>query len=259
LVYQQGKLQGKVTQMEINEFSRFDQLVGNGAEIIAKAMVAYGIDMESLIGEISETVKGVSAEIASESGDWYNVANEFASELAEEFHTTPEIAAGIISAVSPRMPWKRNKTVARAILQEFKKYPFLSAMDAAKEIGMALSANVSMAVKIARKESISETLSGVKRRSFFNNISSPNGIDSVTVDTWMMVAYCNVTGADKKTAEKFIAANRTALGGAGAGYYAIAEAVRMVAKELGMTANAVQAIYWCQVSGSFDGSRTDIN
>lgn len=245
--------------MEINEISRFGQLVGNGHDIVAKAMVTYGIDMESLVNEITTTATSVSSEDFDAASAWYSEACLFAFNLATKYDTTLDIAAAVIAAVSPRMPWKRNKSVAEAILWEYVKYDDLSAIDAAKQIGLALSANVAMAIKIARGESISDTLTGTKRRSFYNNIAHPLGIDSVTIDTWMMMAYCNVTGSVKKDAEKFIRANETALGGTGAGYYVLAEATRIVAKNLGTTANAIQAVYWVCVSGSMNGGREDIN
>lgn len=245
--------------LEINEISRFDQLVGNGPEIVAQAMLTYGIDFESLVSEIATQVNNVPAVTASESAAWYIEANEFAVKLAAQYEMSVSKVAGVIAAVSPRMPWLRNKKVAEAIVSTYAKYDDLSAIDAAKEIGLALSANVAMAVKICRGEAIADVLTGTKRRSFYNNIVAPSGIDSVTVDTWMMVAYCNVASVDKKTAEKFIRSNETALGGTGAGYFVIAEAVREVARTLNMTANAIQAVYWVAVSGSFNGGREDIN
>lgn len=244
--------------MEINEISRFDQLVGNGHEIVAQAMVTYSIDMQSLTAEIISKIFSIDTELFSSSITWYAQANAFAHYLAIKYNTSFEIAAGVIAAVSPRMPWLRNKNVAEDILANFGRHSELSALEAAKEIGLAISVNVAMAIKIARGESISDTLTGTKRRSFFNNIAYPSGIDSVTIDTWMMNAYCNVTGESKKVAEKFMRSNETALGGTGAGYFVISEAVRIVANLLNMPANQIQAAYWIAESGSFDGGRTDV-
>lgn len=245
--------------MQINEISRFDQLVNNGQSIIDAAMSNYSVSVKALVSEILSKIDTMPINEYRDATVWYWEANAFARFLAIKYDTTYEIAAGVLSAVSPRMPWLRNKNVAETILWEYVKYDDLSAIDAAKEIGLALSANVAMAIKIARGESISDTLTGTKRRSFYNNIVSPSTGDSVTVDTWMMNAVCNVADITKKEAEKFVRSNETALGGTGAGYFVIAESVREVAKQLGITANAVQAAYWCAVTGSVDGGRPEIN
>ena len=245
--------------MEIFELSKISQLDTAGTYILDKAAAQYGVTTDDLIEEISECINDMPVAEAVNAGSWYFEANAFAKELAAKYSTTPEIAAGIIAAVSPRMPWLRNKYVADAILARMGEYASLSAMDAAKAMGLGLSVNVSMAIKIARGAVIGETLTGIKRRSFYNNIIAPNTNQSVTVDTWMMVAYCNVTGTDKATALKFITANEKALKGTGAGYFMIADAVRQVASEMNLMPHQVQAMYWVAVSGSFNGGRTDIN
>jgi hypothetical protein len=113
---------------------------------------------------------------------------------------------------------------------------------------MGFYSNFAMAIKIARGEDISNTLSGTKRRSFYNNIVNPTVGDSVTVDTWMARAIMNTNGMDLKTASEFLRKNRVALGGTGVGYYLIAESVREVAKRLNMLPHEVQAAYWVSVS-----------
>lgn len=244
----------------INEFSRFDQLVGNGHEIVATAMADYSVDFYAVVDEIEATLSNSVIGFNNPDALWYLHANAFAHQLANKYNTTFTVAAGIISAVSPRMPWLRNKRVAESILIGFKEYDYLPALDAAKAMGLGMSANVAMAIKIARGESISDTLTGTKRRSFYNNIVEPlTGIDSVTVDTWMLNAFVTSCGITKKDAENFARANYRALGGTGAGYYVMAEAVRMVAQAHDVPANFVQAAYWCQVAGSADGGRSDIN
>jgi hypothetical protein len=187
------------------------------------------------------------------------MAHEFAKSLSDAYGVSIEVASGVIAAVSPRMPWLRNKTVAETVIRDSGKYAEMTALEAAKEMNLGLSVNIAMAIRILRAETVTGILTGIKRQSFYNNIVSPFGIDSVTVDTWMMMVYCYVTGEDKATALKFIRANEKALNGTGAGYIAIAEAVRVAASTLGMTANAIQAVYWVAVSGSFNGGRQDIS
>jgi hypothetical protein len=227
--------------------------------IIGKGAADFGVTTFDLAEQISHTVKTMDVADAVKAANWYFDAHNFAQYLSQTYNTTVEIAAGIIAAVSPRMPWLRNKVVAESILAGMGALAHLSAMDAAKEIGLGLSANVSMAIKIARGADISDTLTGIKRRSFFNNIVDPSVSQSVTVDTWMMVAYCHITGQDKKAALDFIRANEKALKGTGVGYFLIADAVRIVANEMNLLPHQVQAMYWTVVAGDYNGSRTDIH
>jgi len=245
--------------MQIIAPSTIDQLTASQIGTVSAVNIKFGAYFLKMIDEITAKIDSMDPAEAARAGSWYFEANAFARELAAKHNVSMEIAAGVISAVSPRMPWLRNKKVADAILAEFRNYSDLSAMDAAKSIGMALSVNVCMAVRIARGESIATTLTGIKRRSFFNNIVDPTNSDSVTVDTWMLMAFVNTTGTDKKTALKYIEACEKSLDGTGAGYYVISDSVRQVAKRMDLKPHQVQALYWTVVSGSFDGSRTDIN
>jgi len=244
--------------MEINALTAFCNLDIEQAQTLVKISDKYGASMIKMVDEITSKIKGMDAETAARSAGWYFEAHEYAASLASKYDVSISIAAGVISAVSPRMPWLRNKTVANAILRDFRKYSDLSAKDAAKEIGMALGTNVAMAITIARSGDVENVLTGIKRRSFYNNIVAPVGSDSVTVDTWMMVAFVNTTGTDKATALKYLNASQKSLNKAGAGYIVIAEAVREVALNMSLFPSQVQALYWVSVSGDFNGGRTDI-
>lgn len=244
--------------MLINETSRLSQLTPAGITLLSKVLEADGILFNTVSKEIEDTVFAMSEDSYTESIAWYANANEFVNFLAIQSDVSTEVAAGVVSAVSPRMPWLRNKSVARSILSEFRKYESLSAVDAAKEIGLGLSANVAMAVKIARGESIADTLTGTKRRSFYNNIVAPNHGDSVTIDTWMVRALMNTSSMSLKSATDFLRKSQTALGGTGAGYYVLAESVRNVAALFGVKPCQVQSAYWVAVSGHMNGGRTDI-
>lgn len=244
--------------MEITTHTTFHGLTVEQASKIVAVDVKFGVSMIKMVDHISETIKSMDAQTAARAASWFFEANAFAAEIAAKHNVSIEIAAGVISAVSPRMPWLRNKKVANAILADFRNYSDLSAKDAAKRIGMALSVNVAMAVTIARGGDIETVLTGTKRRSFYNNIVAPFTNNDVTVDTWMLMAFVNTTGTDKATALKYIEACDKSLG-AGAGYFVIAESVREVAKEMGIKPHQTQALYWVCVSGDFDGARTDIN
>lgn len=244
--------------MEITEVSRHSEVSDKFREIIAKASAEYGVTVFDLAEEIAHKIAEMSSADAIKAANWYFDAHNYAQDLANEFHTTIAVTSAVISAVSPRMAWVRNKRIARIILADSGKYASLSALDAASGLALGLRANVAMAVKIARGANIDETLTGIKRRSFYNNIVAPATSDSVTVDTWMQMAYCNVTGKDKATALDFIRANEKALSGTGVGYFMIADAVRIVASDMELLPHQVQALYWVAVSGDYNGGRTDI-
>lgn len=243
----------------INELSRLAQLDGKRRDILAKYVADKGLMFSAITDDIDIVIRTMNPVIAAKASGWYFEAHAYAAELAAKYDVSIEIAAGVISAVSPRMPWLRNKRVAAAILEQFRTYSALSAVDAAKEIGMALSTNVAMAIRIARGENVTDALTGIKRQSFYNNIVDPYNGDSVTVDTWMINAIVRVNGVSKKDAEKMIRASETAMGGTGIGYFVIAEAVRNVAKRMNVHAHQVQAMYWTALAGDFNGSRTDIH
>lgn len=244
--------------MMINETSRLTQLTPAGLAKFNASMTDAGISIDALVSEITSRINALSDTDAVEGSGWYRDANRFAAILADEFDTTVEIASAVISALSPRMPWLRNKSVAHYVLANLSEVSELSALDAAKAFGKGLYSNFAMAIAIARGGDIANTLSGTKRRSFYNNIVSPDKGDSVTIDTWMVRALMNVTGMTLDEGSKFLRKNETALGGTGAGYYAIAEACRMVAEDFQLMPCQIQALYWIAVSGSANGGRSDI-
>lgn len=238
----------------ISELSRFQDFNEIQQAIITNAAVTYGVNSLLLTEEIATQINTMPAVEYVKASNWYFDANTFASDLADKYGTTTEIVAGIISSVSPRMPWLRNKNIAEAILSRLSSIAALSADDGAKELGLGIYSNVSMAIKIARGADISQTLGGIKRQSFYNNIAFPFETDSVTIDTWMLSAFCKITGTDKATANDFLRANRTILGGTGAGYVIMADAVRIVANNSSVLhPHQVQAAYWVAASKSYNG------
>lgn len=245
--------------MLVNETSRLSQLTPAGITKLSATLAENGLMFSVAVREITETIKNMPVELIAPSMEWYADANNFACILADTYGVTVEIAAAVISAVSPRMPWLRNKSIAEQILNRFRNFDSeLSAEEIAERFKFGLNANVAMAVKIARGESVADTLTGTKRRSFYNNIVSPYNGDSVTVDTWMARVIMRTTSFDLKTSSDLLRANRIALGGTGVGYFLIAEACRTVAKEMKLYPSQIQALYWTAVSGSTDGGREDI-
>jgi hypothetical protein len=195
------------------------------------------------------TIQEMSTEEILSAGDWYREAHIFSQYLATTYDTTLEIAAGVISALSPRERWERNKRYAETVLDRRNELESLSAENAAEILRMTMRSNVVMAVLISRGSDIDSTLTGTKRRSFYNNIIAPDSSDSVTVDTWMQRAVMILTGWTLKETNSFVVASRTMTGGTGVGYIAIAEAARLAASRLNVIPLKVQALYWIAVRG----------
>lgn len=216
-----------------------------------KVMDRFGITMGAMIEHIDSTITDESIALGAR---WYPEAHAFAQSLADAYGVTLEQAAGVISAVSPRVGWVRNKMLAENIVREGMKCKALGfdVRRTVKLIGGALTANLTIAVRILYGEPISDVLTGVKRRSFYNNIVSA-GADSdgsVTIDTWMQRVAMAVSpdqGMDLDDSVRFLSARKHA------GYAAIATAVRKVAWKRGLSPATVQAAYWVVASGSVHG------
>lgn len=232
--------------------TRYDELSPKGRAAVDATMEKYGVSAEALDQEIASkiTPEGVDAARA-----WYVNAREFNQKLAEENGLTIEQATAITSAVSPRCPWPRNKQLAEAIAKEHTEHSDVSVDEAAKRIGGGLTANIAPAVAIARGGSVDENLTGVKRRSFYNNMLKPAQTDDVTVDVWMMKAAQTTASKPMSDtdAQAFTYASKVSTGG-GAGYVAISESVRRVADQSGLSPDEVQSAYWIAVSGSTEGT-----
>jgi HK97 family phage portal protein len=232
--------------------SRLSDLDDKGRAAVADSMKQWGITEASLDADIASRITPESLE---EGRNWYREAKQFNSDLAKKSGLTVEQTTAITSAVSPRMPWPRNKVIAERIAMQSRNFGSdVDDLTAAKRIGGALSANMKPAVAIARGKSIEDTLSGVKRRSFYYNMLRPGETDDVTVDVWMMrgARQASSKQMSDEDALKFVNARKGATG-VGAGYIAISESVRRVAADKGLSTEEVQAAYWVHIAGSKDG------
>lgn len=147
---------------------------------------------------------------------WYEDAHRIAREIAPSV----EVGAGVIAALSPRMPWDRNVALARKALTEGRA-------------SGSLGANVRKADAILSGDHPLTVLGGDKVVSFFRNIVDPSG-DDVTIDR-----HAFDIAAGRSTDDK----TRGALSRKGV-YEAHVEAYREAGRRLGLTGAQVQAITW---------------
>jgi hypothetical protein len=254
----------------IHAATTYDELTPAGQKAVLAAEQKMGVTRDGMAAEISSKINDSNL---AEGRAWYQEAQTFNNDLAARSGLSVEQTAAITAAVSPRTPWPRNKELAEKIAMNYKDFDGVQptvrdrngkldtpAQAAGRAMGGTLSKNSGIAFEIARGGSIDEHLSGVKRRSFYNNMVDPVNSKDITVDTWMTRAAMNTStkegGLDLDTATDFLTMSKGITKG-GAGYVSISEAVRKVARERGLTPHEVQAAYWIAVSGSKNGAWGD--
>ena len=147
---------------------------------------------------------------------WYLDAQEVAEDVAEIMNVSLEIGASIVSAFSPRERWANN--VAKA-------YAFANGKPVT-----GLTNNLNMA-KAALEHGF-DALKGQKTNAFARAIAGDT--DAVVIDTWMLKA----AGMDSSK-------------GVNKGdYNMLADTVRKIAAEHGLTPRTAQALIWIVKRGS---------
>lgn len=150
---------------------------------------------------------------------WYGRAREFCEELAYEFNLPVWKVALMVSALSPRNKWSRNKIDTRSVI--------LKGLDAKCA---TFNANKIKACEIFNSTTIKEGLEilgkGKKTRAFFMNIYNYNS-NKVCIDSWA----CRIAklGKDSPTVKQ---------------YRDLEKAYRMVANKYGYVPMDVQAVCW---------------
>jgi hypothetical protein len=112
--------------------------------------------------------------------NWYREANELAWNLST--HGDVSSPAGVIAALSPRMPWGRNKELAVRAFAD-------------GHASGTLGNSVRAANRILAGEDPLDVLKGDKVRSFYLNILGDT--DAVTVDRHALEVYLGKRFADK--------------------------------------------------------------
>jgi len=147
---------------------------------------------------------------------WYFDAQEVAEDVAEILGTSLEVGASVVSAFSPRERWANN--VAKA-------YAFANGKPVT-----GLTNNLNMA-KAALEHGF-DALKGQKTNAFARAIAGDT--DAVVIDTWMLKA----AGMDSSK-------------GVNKGdYNMLADTVRLIASEHGLTPRTTQALIWIVKRGS---------
>jgi hypothetical protein len=197
---------------------------------------------------------------------WYMDEHDFQVAQAKKFKVSPEAAIGAMSALSPRCSPRENRGYAEAVLAHHKEFDSAQACADGVHTG-ALGANTKQAWSVVSKND-PDVLTGVKRRSFYNNMLFPGRTSDVTVDTQVgkilrSVAIKHAEGASKPilppTGKKDTAQEETmrfvSEGAgtknmdAGAGYYILADAIRKVARNHKESPDTIQTVVWSGMGG----------
>ena len=146
---------------------------------------------------------------------WYHDAQKVAEHVAENLGVSLEIGASVVSAFSPRERWSSN--VAKAL-----------AFSQGKPVA-GLQNNYRMAQ--AALELGFDALKGQKTNAFARAIAGDT--DAVVIDVWMMRAALMPTDSPNKSQ-----------------YNMLADTVRRIAGEHGITPRTCQALIWIVKRGS---------
>ena len=153
---------------------------------------------------------------------WYREANQWCEFMAVKYGYPTYVVAEVLSALSPRNKWQRNKADAEAVLSAVRNN---EPMESVKVC--TFNTNKEKAFDIARLKT--RIVHGSpKTYSFVQNIAYLHS-DFVTVDVWHMRACF----------DKMIVPNLTDLR-----YGQIAKATKKVAAEFGLKGFEFQAIVW---------------
>ena len=117
---------------------------------------------------------------------WYDEAQEFALGMANEFGISPVMAGGVISALSPRNKWERNKIDAWNVCQAIRDNVSHECVKCC-----TFDMNKVKAFEIAKgTRSIQDT--SRKTHRFALNVGAKD-MDAVTIDSWMLLAFQSVS------------------------------------------------------------------
>lgn len=160
--------------------------------------------------------------------NWYDEGREICKDIAYNYNTTTLIAAGVISALSPRNKWEQNIKDAYKVFEAVNK-----GLNAEDIKVCTFHTNKFKAFAIAKGD-VEITDKSLKTYNFVNNLASESNA-YLTVDVWHIRACFN----------NFIDINSSAMGRVA--YEQIKKLTIAKAKSLGLKGYEYQAILWLTV------------
>lgn len=178
--------------------------------------------IDPMVTNILAVYRNASPAQLAEGLAWYQTAHELAVILADSHDGDVLKAAGVISALSPRVQWTYNQTLA------IKTY-------AEKGItGGALGVNIRKADAIYNGAPVYNTLKAPKTVAFAQTIADPTDAFAVVIDRHAVSVAIGRCSTDDDTKD---------LGRRGF-YEAYASAYRIAAARVGISPSQMQAVTW---------------
>lgn len=156
---------------------------------------------------------------------WYPLAHVFCAQWAQAFGLETFHFAGIVAALSPQLPWEKNKTQALELVARAQNGQSLGGL-------AAYPANVAKALRIFNGENPLSVLGGNKVRSFYLNIMLDES--AVTIDRHA----CAIALFGLDTAKSGQVAVTDKL------YRLLAQAYTDVARQYNVAPYVVQSVTW---------------
>ena len=179
-----------------------------------------------------------SEEQMTEGLRWYKDANDYVEHLHQEldcFFPRVQIA-GVISALSPRNKWERNKIDAENVLLAVKNSPNKTVSELMERVKVCtFNANKIKAFNIA-KGNYSIIEKSPKTYAFSRNVGLLDS-DYVTIDSWHIRA-CNTKSHEPVKAKTQVSPKQ---------YDEISEITKEIAEEMGLKAYEFQAVVWVTI------------
>lgn len=155
---------------------------------------------------------------------WYPRALDRAKEMAREYNTNPQVAAGVIAALSPQQEWNQNLRMAEETLRTKR---FIGHYKANTNKAKAIYRGEFPEMVLTSKYGYQKTL------RFYQCISSAGKCERVCLDRHALAVVLGRPATDRERGRL-----------KGKTYDLIAEAYRGVARKLGLTPGTLQAITW---------------
>ena len=176
------------------------------------------------------------SDIWDNSSKWYKNAKAFSKLVGEQYGVSQESVAGVVSSLSPRNDWEKNKEDSISTFEALKRGLTQNQIKVS-----TMHPNKRMAFEIAGGADPFSTLTGEKRQSFFANILGD--LNKVTVDIHAHRAWSGAT-----TAENLPQAE-------GKLYAEIERDYQIVAKRFGIAPAEAQAIIWTQQKANVESGK----
>ena len=166
---------------------------------------------------------------------WYSEAQQFARLMAQTYTVTGEVAAGVISALSPNNKWERNKYDT---IQVFEAIKHGKTADEVKVCTYGANKRKAFAIASGDAEILTKS---PKTYAFSRNVGEldPN---FVTIDKWHLRA-CQTTSENPVSAVQSCTPKQ---------YEVLEEETLKVAKEFGMSGYAFQAVVWVTIKNRWN-------